>query len=116
MWKLLILCNIIFHFQNAISGKEIKQMNSFGFKNQSSEYLFKTEKNDVEFYRKPVTFEYDEFWNASFIDGSSNHSLCASAVGNLMVVESQGAGNTTMILNQQNNNSSTISAQCIFGK
>jgi len=115
MSKLLILCTIIIFFQNAISGKEIKQINSFGFTNQSSENLFKAEKNDVSFFRKPVTFEYDESWNASFLNGNNNHSLCASAVGNLMVVESQGAGNTTMILNQQNNNSSTISAQCILG-
>jgi hypothetical protein len=62
-------------FQTASSASEKVRVNSFGLSGFSSTNFFQPSSANSVLLRKSVDFEYDEFWNTKFVDGSGSSSL-----------------------------------------
>ena len=85
--------------------------NSFGFRSSSASGLFQARGEYRTMFNKPTQFAYEGQWNSQ---QNTTGSGCATSLGNNISVQTQGAGNTVLVLNAQSNDG-VISAGCSVG-
>jgi hypothetical protein len=85
--------------------------NNFGFRSSTSNGLFRARADYRSMFSRPTEFSYSGQWNSQ---QNSTGSGCATSLGNNISVQTQGAGNTVLVLNSQSNNG-VISADCSVG-
>ncbi len=112
--RYVLLMSLIADGVPLISAETIAQT-SYHLFSQQSVNLFGRNYQDVRWLREPVTFDYDAQWRGVFINSLKGHSICANTIGNAIVVDSHGVGNTIVLSSSQNNMNSIVSANCTFG-
>lgn len=110
--RVLIFLLFVPGIQSVQAGSAIAD---FGFGPGASSGFFELTDEELELYRGPTRFKYDDQWNSRFSDSLGSNNGCSSTTGNQLVVQTIGAGNTTYILNAQENNGSVITSECVFG-
>ena len=83
----------------------------FGFRDSTSNGLFRDRANYRAMFNKPTGFAHDSQWNSR---ADASGSGCATSLGNNISVQTQGAGNTVLVLNSQSNDGA-IRADCSVG-
>lgn len=84
---------------------------NFGFRSSSASGLFQARSEYRTMFNKPTQFAYEDQWNSQ---QNATGSGCATSLGNNISVQTQGAGNTVLVLNAQSNDG-VISAGCSVG-
>ena len=85
--------------------------NNFGFRSSASSDLFRARGDYRAMFNRPTDFAYEGQWNSQ---QNTTGSGCATSLANNISVQTQGAGNTVLVLNSQSNDG-VISAGCSVG-
>jgi hypothetical protein len=83
----------------------------FGFRSSAASDLFRSRADNRSMFSKPTQFAYSDQWNSQ---QNATGTGCATSLGNNVSVQTQGSGNTVLVLNSQSNDGA-IRADCSVG-